>query len=103
MLLTDPEILKTKIVDPTSNTIVPVDHSNTIIPADHNNVIVPADHSNTITPVLDPPPTNTLAVSLRTDDSLTTASEFSSTSLSTINTELVESPWVDLTDKNFEK
>jgi len=94
MLLTDPEILKTKVADPTSNAIVP---------ADHSNAIVPADHSNAITPVLDPPPTNTLAVSLRTDDSLTTASGFASTSLSTINTELVESPWVDLTDMNFDK
>ena len=54
-----------------------------------SNAIVP---SNVITPVLE-----------HTDGSLTTASGFASTSLSSINTEVFESPWIDLTNMNFEK
>ena len=54
-----------------------------------SNTIVPG---NVITPVLE-----------RTDGSLTTASGFASTSLSIINTEVVESPWINLTNTNFER
>ena len=79
MLLTDPEILKTKVADDTSD-------------------------GPTIPVIESPPPrTNTLSTSPRTDASFTNASGFSFTSLETIDTELVPSPWVDLTDMNFEK
>ena len=48
-LLTDPDILKTRVENPTSNAIVPANHSNErrlVANPPTSNAIVPADHSN---------------------------------------------------------